>query len=470
MNPIHTGRYIRQQRKALGLSQSKLAEMLFVEPQTVSKWERGLGMPDYDNVDRLREIFGCTLSDILEPVFEDDDGTIDTPTDSQPSGATNLPILVGIIEDNEEKSEGKKKFSIFDLLNKKKIKEILERMFGYEYANTYNEKFLFAGLFKRRTREEYENTLTQGMFRDSVNHKVIGLEAPWLYIRLLLFLLICTGISFLAAFSSPMPFVIMGGLCSILPMMMFLFESNYPRNLSFIDVLKMFTLGGLASIALTLLNPLAYSWNEVLSAVVFAPLFEETFKAALAIFFIARIKPKNMLTGMLVGFSVGAGFCFFENVHYAFSMAVSGALYGDEIEAIILPVLTIIVRTASQLLHGHHYYTGIFAAIYVLFKERAEFNFRDLFQWKVIVAPAYSITLHTVWNAASCISVPVLPLIMQALVCIASFVLLIVLINVGIAQTRIMGIWEDYRSEHNASAEQPEEEEGAPARSSFATE
>ena len=65
MNPINTGRFIRMQRKKLNLSQSALAAMLFVEPQTVSKWERGLGMPDYDNLDKLREIFACSLSDIL---------------------------------------------------------------------------------------------------------------------------------------------------------------------------------------------------------------------------------------------------------------------------------------------------------------------------------------------------------------------------------------------------------------------
>ena len=73
MDATKTGHFIREQRKRLGLSQLKLAEMLYVEPQTISKWERGLGMPDYDNVERLKEIFGCSLSDILEPTDTDDD-------------------------------------------------------------------------------------------------------------------------------------------------------------------------------------------------------------------------------------------------------------------------------------------------------------------------------------------------------------------------------------------------------------
>ena len=67
MDAAKTGIFIREQRKKMGLSQQQLAQLLFVEPQTVSKWERGLGMPDYDNVDKLKQIFKCTLTDILEP-------------------------------------------------------------------------------------------------------------------------------------------------------------------------------------------------------------------------------------------------------------------------------------------------------------------------------------------------------------------------------------------------------------------
>ena len=447
MNPINTGRFIRIQRKKLNLSQSALAAMLFVEPQTVSKWERGLGMPDYDNLDKLREIFACSLSDILEPVFDDAE---DAEEDTNADISTNLPVLVGIIEGSDEDSgkDGRRRFSIFDFLNKKKIKSILERMFGYEYANTYNESFLFKNLFRKRKKEEYESTLTQGMFRDSMGHETIGLEAPWLYARLFLFLLVCTGIAFVAAIcGSPMPFVIMGGLCSVFPLMMFLFESNFARNLSITDVLGMFTLGGLASIVLAMLNPVQFPWNEVVSAVIFAPVFEEIFKAAISVIFIARIKPKNMITGLLIGFSVGAGFSFFENIHYAYNIAIEGAMEGGVFYAVVGPVINIIVRTVSDFFASHHYWTGFFAAVYVLFKESTAFSFRELFNWRVLLALASSITLHATWNGAAYINVPVLPQIMMLAVCVLSVLSLIILINVGVAQSRIMGIWESYRTD-----------------------
>lgn len=48
MDAVKTGCFIRERRKKLGYSQLKLAEMLYVEPQTISKWERGLGMLEVD--------------------------------------------------------------------------------------------------------------------------------------------------------------------------------------------------------------------------------------------------------------------------------------------------------------------------------------------------------------------------------------------------------------------------------------
>ena len=52
-------------RKRKGLSQEKLAEMLHVSRQAVSKWETGESMPDMDNLIRLREALGISLDALL---------------------------------------------------------------------------------------------------------------------------------------------------------------------------------------------------------------------------------------------------------------------------------------------------------------------------------------------------------------------------------------------------------------------
>lgn len=52
-------------RKEKGLSQVDIAEKLFVSRQAVSKWEKGLSVPDVDNIVKLSEIFGVTTDYLL---------------------------------------------------------------------------------------------------------------------------------------------------------------------------------------------------------------------------------------------------------------------------------------------------------------------------------------------------------------------------------------------------------------------
>lgn len=52
-------------RKKKGFSQEELAVRLHVVRQTVSKWEKGLSVPDADTLIRLAEILEITVSDLL---------------------------------------------------------------------------------------------------------------------------------------------------------------------------------------------------------------------------------------------------------------------------------------------------------------------------------------------------------------------------------------------------------------------
>ena len=52
-------------RKAKGLSQEELAEQLHVVRQTVSKWEKGLSVPDADLLIRLSEVLETPVSALL---------------------------------------------------------------------------------------------------------------------------------------------------------------------------------------------------------------------------------------------------------------------------------------------------------------------------------------------------------------------------------------------------------------------
>lgn len=65
------GNKIATARKQGNLSQSQLAEKLFISPQAVGKWERGESVPDIITVSKLAEILGVDLnyfSDNFKPV------------------------------------------------------------------------------------------------------------------------------------------------------------------------------------------------------------------------------------------------------------------------------------------------------------------------------------------------------------------------------------------------------------------
>ncbi|NLN47730.1 MAG: helix-turn-helix domain-containing protein [Clostridiales bacterium] len=56
---------LKNLRKEKGLSQEELAERLHIVRQTISKWEKGLSVPDADILIRIAEIFETSVSTLL---------------------------------------------------------------------------------------------------------------------------------------------------------------------------------------------------------------------------------------------------------------------------------------------------------------------------------------------------------------------------------------------------------------------
>lgn len=59
-------------RKQKGMTQESLAMLLNVTRQTISKWEKGLSVPDADMLVRLAEIFEVSVSSLLGGKIEND--------------------------------------------------------------------------------------------------------------------------------------------------------------------------------------------------------------------------------------------------------------------------------------------------------------------------------------------------------------------------------------------------------------
>ena len=65
MDLIKIGKFISQKRKEKNITQSELAEMLYISDRAISKWENGVCLPDAGNMPKLCEILNITINDLF---------------------------------------------------------------------------------------------------------------------------------------------------------------------------------------------------------------------------------------------------------------------------------------------------------------------------------------------------------------------------------------------------------------------
>ena len=66
MSQEKIGSFIRELRKEQGLTREQLAEELGVSNRSISRWENGVNMPDFDLVIALANFFGITVGELLD--------------------------------------------------------------------------------------------------------------------------------------------------------------------------------------------------------------------------------------------------------------------------------------------------------------------------------------------------------------------------------------------------------------------
>ena len=65
MNQIKIGRFIAECRKKANLTQMQLADKLSITDKAISKWERGISMPDTSIMLELCDILGISVNELL---------------------------------------------------------------------------------------------------------------------------------------------------------------------------------------------------------------------------------------------------------------------------------------------------------------------------------------------------------------------------------------------------------------------
>lgn len=65
MDAEKIGKFISERRKAINLTQNELANKLHITDKAVSKWERGISLPDISVLIPLAEILDISLYELL---------------------------------------------------------------------------------------------------------------------------------------------------------------------------------------------------------------------------------------------------------------------------------------------------------------------------------------------------------------------------------------------------------------------
>lgn len=104
MDLIKTGKYITGKRKTLGLTQKQLAEQLGMSDKSISKWERGVCLPDVSVYIELCKILGISINEFLagedinkENIFvQSEDNLIQIATESK-HRQNHLKIVIAVL-------------------------------------------------------------------------------------------------------------------------------------------------------------------------------------------------------------------------------------------------------------------------------------------------------------------------------------------------------------------------------------
>ena len=94
MNQAKIGKLIAKLRKEKGLTQQELGEKVNVGSRAVSKWERGLTLPDITIINELSKILGITSDELLKGEL---DNSKEKSTSKKPFNYKPLLILLPII-------------------------------------------------------------------------------------------------------------------------------------------------------------------------------------------------------------------------------------------------------------------------------------------------------------------------------------------------------------------------------------
>ena len=303
---------------------------------------------------------------------------------------------------------------------------------GYNDVVELKVKDFFSDVFKRHTHEDVERLFACGSPETTPPLATVTATwpRPWAYARVFAVLLasllmsVVLSLHFGNSLGLPAVFMLSAAVVNV-SAVVFFFEANIARNVSFADVLRILLAGGMASILLVQILP-GGTGDLVLS--LSTGLSEELSKALITAFFLNQMKDKRyILNGLLIGAAVGGGFALFEDSGYIFrtfsSLGVEGMLN------------TVLERGLTDLC-GHVAWASAEGGALALCNGTGEFSWKNFIDKRFLSILAICILLHGIWDSfiSELFGEYAMTLVFTSVI----WIVLIVLLHRGVSQINVL--------------------------------
>lgn len=292
---------------------------------------------------------------------------------------------------------------------------------------------LIINVFKKHTPEERDNIFICGTNLTTPDEKDISAEwpKPWLYSRILFFLSI-VFIAFILLWKvfgqiSAYPGIIfIGSLVVPFSLLVFFWEVNAPRNISIFNVVKIFFIGGVFSLLVTLfLNGVFYSGPLTYFGAIMIGIIEETGKIIVVAYFLRGKKEKYILNGLLIGATVGAGFAVFETAGYALNEFLNEVVILKNVNSYMLYLICMRGITS---LGTHVVWTAMCGAALARVKGSEALSSNCLSNMKFLQFLFIAMILHAIWD------MPFAYYLKYVILTVVAWFIVLIQINSGLKQ------------------------------------
>lgn len=316
-----------------------------------------------------------------------------------------------------------------------------------------NWRMLFTDVFKSHTTEEAEEIFICGTRSTTPPPALVSKEwpHPWLWSRVLVILIAATFLLWIGVKefhnSNCIPgMIVIGSFAVPIATMILFMEVNAWKNVSVYYVLMTFLVGGCASLIAALILFNIYSTDELdYFGALMTGIIEETGKAVIVYIFLRRLGKLNILSGMLIGACVGAGFAAFESAGYALRpllillpQAGYAAAYGQNVNVEqIYGIIDNIIITRGLLAPGGHVAWAAIsgAGLVISAKANKKISTSLFFDGRFLRLFIIPVILHALWDCPLSEAVnEIIPNGGYIALVVLVWIVVLILVNMGLGE------------------------------------